>query len=91
MRNDNAKPTKQQTRRARQEAVAINHRDMSTDEIAARINHHNTLISLYEAQRASNQKVVVDATAGLKTADRMLEELRADVATLSGIVKSRRC
>lgn len=89
MPNDTKTP-KAQARKARQEAVRLNHRDLSTDEIATRIEHHQTLIGMYDAQRTRSQRAISEASNDVRTCDKMLDELRADVSTLSDIVKSRR-
>jgi hypothetical protein len=92
---ENKPPTKAQAtahaKRERQEAIEIKHRDLSTDEIQARVAHHQTLIALYEAQRGRNQQLVTDASLDIKACDLTLDELRNDVATLNSIVKARRC
>ena len=83
-------PSEKKTKNTRQEAVAMNHRDMSTEELAARINHASTLESLYVNQRTRNQRAIQEASSEVRTCDRMINELRADIATFNALIKQRR-
>lgn len=79
-----------QNRKARQEAVAVAARDLSTPEISSRIEHANTLIAMFESQRQRAQRGISEGNADVRTCDKMIDELRADVATLDVLVKARR-
>lgn len=85
-----AKQQIQRAQQSRQDAVATNHRDLSSDEINFRITHANTLISMYESQRARNQRVINDATNDVRTCERMIAELTRDAKTLSTLIHMRR-
>lgn len=78
------------TKKARQEAVEVHHRDLSTEEIGSRMHHMNTLLSMFDGQRTRAQRTISEAGGDVRTCDKMMNELRADIATLDGIIKSRR-
>jgi len=82
---------KDEARAARQAAVAVHNRDLSTDEIAFRIEHASTLRAMYSGQRDRSLANIREASADVKTCDKMIDELDADVATLRALVESRRC
>lgn len=84
-------PTKkQQALEARQAAVAVHNRDLSTGEIAFRIEHAQTLTSMYEGQKARALAAIRECQHDVKTCDAMIEQLTADSSTLRALVESRR-
>lgn len=81
--------TRDDVQRERQAAVAVHHRDLSTEEIGARIEHAQTLLSMYDAQRTRNQRAISEAGSDLRTCDKMIDELQHDVSTLNALIRSR--
>jgi hypothetical protein len=80
---------KNAVQKARLSAVAEQHMNLSTAEIQSRIDHASTLVSMYDAQRVRAQRSIAEAQADIKTADKMIETLSADVDVMHQLVRLR--
>ncbi len=74
---------------ARRVALFVHHRDMSTDEILARMRCMGELIRVHDDRRTRLLYTITEAQSDLDDVDRTLDQLRHDAAALDVLIKTR--